>query len=217
MDGYVLVNIQGGLLIVTSLLVVLSKTPRNAAFIYAAQSAVLVSIFVTLAATTGSTELFTWSLTAFFTKVVFVPLVMLYALKKIGNPDCDLPSIASPMTSIILVAVEVLLCFVAVQGIALPTSMEVKPALAISLAHFFIGLTCIVTQRNILKQIFGYCLMENGSHVTLALLAPQAPELVEVGIATDAIFAVVIMAVVAVRIYKTTHSLDSNDLSELKG
>ena len=31
--------------------------------------------------------------------------------------------------------------------------------------------------------------------MTLALLAPQAPELVEIGIATDAIFAVIILAV----------------------
>lgn len=207
----------GGLLIVTSLMVVLSKTPKKAAFIYAAQSLVLVSIFISLGLTTGSTELFTWSGTAFFTKVLFVPGVMLFALKKMGEPDQDLPSLVNPMVSVILVAVEVLICFVAVQGIELPTSVEVKPALAVSLAHFFIGLTCIVTQRNILKQVFGYCLMENGSHVTLALLAPRAPELVEIGIATDAIFAVVIMAVVAVRICKTTHTLDSNELMELKG
>jgi hydrogenase-4 component E len=216
-NGYIAVNVLGGLLIVTSLMVVLSRTPKKAAFIYAAQSIVLVSIFISLGLTTGSTELFTWSVTAFFTKVLFVPGVMLFALKKMGSPEQNLPSTVNPMVSVLLVAAEVLICFIAVQGIELPTSTEVKPALAVSLAHFFIGLTCIVTQRNILKQVFGYCLMENGSHVTLALLAPQAPELVEIGIATDAIFAVIIMAVVAMRIYKVTHSLDSNELMELKG
>ena len=91
------------------------------------------------------------------------------------------------------------------------------PALAISFAHFFVGLTCIISQRNILKQIFGYCLMENGSHVTLALLAPTAPEIIEIGIATDAIFAVIIMSAVVVRIWNDTKSLDSHDLTELKG
>ena len=94
----------------------------------------------------------------------------------------------------------VILCFVVVLGVSLPGAAEIKPALAVSLAHFFLGLACIVTQRNILKQVFGYCLMENGSHLTLALLAPNAPELVEVGIATDAIFAVIVMAVLASRI-----------------
>jgi hydrogenase-4 component E len=218
MNSYVLVNILGGLLIATSLLVVLSKTPRRAAFIYAAQSLVLVLLLASLGFVTNSQVLFTWAATAFVTKVLFVPGIMLFALKKIGPAANQVvPSAVSPVVAILIVAAELFLCYIAVNGITLPTAVEVKPALAVSLAHFFIGLTCIITQRNILKQVFGYCLMENGSHVTLALLAPMAPELVEIGIATDAIFAVVIMAIVAVRIHKKTNTLDANDLTELKG
>lgn len=92
-----------------------------------------------------------------------------------------------------------------------------KPALAVSLGHFLIGLLCIVTQRNILKNIFGYCLMENGAHLMLALLAFRAPELVEVGIATDAIFAVIVMTLMARKIYRTLHTLDVKQLTALKG
>jgi hydrogenase-4 component E len=218
MTSYIAVNILGGLLIVTSLLVVLSKTPQRATLIYSLQSVVLVALLVALGVTTGSHELFTWAVTAFITKAVLVPAIMLFALKKIGaGTKQDVPSAISPVVAIILVAAELFLCFIAVNGIELPTALEVKPALAVSLAHFFVGLTCIITQRNILKQVFGYCLMENGSHVTLALLAPEAPGLVEIGIATDAIFAVIIMAVVAVRIHKVVKSLDANDLMELKG
>ncbi len=217
MNGYVLVNILGALLIVTSLSVMLTRSPRTSAFEYAAQSCVLVAIFITLGMTTGSTELFTWSFTATLTKVIFVPAVVLFAYKKMGAPENTEGSSTTPVLSIVLVAIELLVCFIAVMGIQLPTAAEVKPALAVSLAHFFIGLTCIITQRNILKQMFGYCLMENGSHVTLALLAPQAPELVEVGIATDAIFAIIIMAIVAMRIYTCTHTLNADELSELKG
>ena len=217
MSGFALVNILGGALIVTSLLVVLSKTPRRAAYLYALQSLVLISLFVALGATTGSRELFIWAATGFVTKVLVVPGIILYACKKMGDAGAGLEPKLTPVKTIMVVALEVLVCFVAVQGIQLPTAIEVKPALAISLAHFFIGLTCIVTQRNIVKQIFGYCLMENGSHVTLALLAPEAPELVEVGVATDAFLAVLIMAVVALRIYRTVHTLDADDLMELKG
>ena len=59
--------------------------------------------------------------------------------------------------------------------------------------------------------------MENGSHVTLALLAPSAPGLVETGVATDAVFAVVIMAIVASRIYRMCLTLDAQELTKLKG
>ena len=218
MFGYPLVNVLGACLIITSMMVVLARTGRAAAFLYSLQSLVLVGVLASLGAVTGSTELFTWSATAFATKVVLVPAILLFTLKKIGDDaEADLPPKLNPMKSVALVAVEVFVCFVAVSGIDLPTAAAVKPTLAVLLAHFFIGLTCIVIQRSIFKQIFGYCLMENGSHVTLALLAPQAPELVEIGVATDAIFAVIILAVLVWRMARYAHTLDADDLCELKG
>ena len=69
----------------------------------------------------------------------------------------------------------------------------------------------------VLRQIFGYCLMENGSHLVLALLAWRAPELVEIGIATDAIFAVIVMVLLARKIWRTHGTLDVNNLTALKG
>jgi hydrogenase-4 component E len=59
--------------------------------------------------------------------------------------------------------------------------------------------------------------MENGSHLTLALLANSAPELVEIGIGTDAIFGVLIMSVLAVQIYRKLDTLDAASLTSLKG
>ncbi len=216
--GYIIVNLLACVLVVTSTMVVLMRKLRSAAWTYAVQSLVLVCIFITLATTAGSTGLYLWSASAFVTKVVLVPAIILYTIKKIGDTaDAELPVKLTPTRCVMLVVAELIVCFVAVLGVELPTAGEVRPALAISLAHFFIGLTCIVSQRNIVKQIFGYCLMENGSHLTLALLAPAAPHIVETGIATDAIFAVIIMAIVAYRIHRVTGSLDAEDLMELKG
>ena len=218
MFGYPLVNVLGACLIITPMLAELARTGRAAAWLYSLQSLVLVAVLASLGAVTGSVELFTWSATAFATKVVLVPAILLFTLKKIGDDArTDLPPKLNPMKSVALVAVEVFVWFVAVCGIDLPTAAEVRPTLAVSLAHFFIGLTCIVIQRSIFKQIFGYCLMENGSHVTLALLAPQAPELVEIGVATDAIFAVIILAVLVWRMARYARTLDADDLCELKG
>ena len=198
-------------------MVVLTKSPKSAAYCYAIQSLVLVTIFISLGVLTGSTELFTWSATAFLTKVIFVPAVVIYTFKKMGNPKENIEPVVKPMVSVILAIIEVAICFAIIQYVEMPGAAEIKPALAVSLAHFFIGLTCIVSQRNILKQMFGYCLMENGSHLTLALLAPTAPEIVEIGIATDAIFAVIIMAIIVFRVYKKFDSMNSDNLMELKG
>lgn len=217
MHGFQIANGLAGLLIVTSLLVILSKRPGNSARFYALQSFVLVMLFVALAGLTDSHELYLWSATSFVTKVVLVPIIMYRAFSKLEDPQIGAGDILSPAWSIVGTAAVVVLCFAVVSGVALPAAAAIKPALAVSLAHFFLGLACIVTQRNILKQVFGYCLMENGSHLTLALLAAKAPELVEVGIATDAIFAVVIMAVLGSRIFSTLQTLDARKLTTLKG
>ena len=211
------VNGLAGLLIVTAVLVTLARSPLASARLYAAQSLVLVLIFLALAAATNSPELYLWSATAFVTKVVLVPLIIVRAFGKLEDTKLGTGAVLSPALSVVLAAVVVALCFLVVSGVALPGAAAIKPALAVSLAHFFLGLACIVAQHNILKQVFGYCLMENGSHLTLALLAPNAPELVEVGIATDAIFAVIIMAVLATRIHATLHTLDTRQLTTLKG
>ena len=146
-----------------------------------------------------------------------VPSVIIFLSRKIADAGSELEPKLTATKAIVLVAVEVAICFIAVQNIDLPAAVEVKPALAISLAHFFIGLTCIITQRNVVKQIFGYCLMENGSHLTLALLASNAPALVEIGVATDAFFAVIILSVLAYRLYGVAHTVNADDLTELKG
>lgn len=217
MVGFQLVNGLAGLLIVTSLLVILARRPGLSAKFYALQSLVLVAIFIALAGVQASHELYLWSASAFVTKVVLVPIIMYRAFSKLDDPKLGSGEVLPPAMSIVLAALVVVLCYWVVSGVALPAAAAIKPALAVSLAHFFLGLGCIVSQRNILKQVFGYCLMENGSHLTLALLAAKAPELVEVGIATDAIFAVVIMAILGTRIFLTLHTLDARSLTTLKG
>jgi hydrogenase-4 component E len=48
-------------------------------------------------------------------------------------------------------------------------------------------------------------------------MAYNAPELVEVGIATDAVFGVIIMVILLVEINRNLHTLDVTELKSLKG
>ncbi|EBN0091843.1 TPA: hydrogenase 4 membrane subunit [Proteus mirabilis] len=216
MTGALIVNNLAGVMMITSLLVIGARKPIASCWFYALQSFVLVMIFVTLANTLDAHQLTLWAITAFFTKVLLVPLILGFAFRKLSDPSANI-SVIKPALLMLLAAVIVILCWFVVEPIQIPMVAELKPALAVSLGHFMLGLLCIVTQRNILKQAFGYCLMENGSHLTLALLAWRAPELVEIGIATDAIFAVIVMAVLARKIYRTLNTLNVDQLTALKG
>ncbi|OCJ30531.1 hydrogenase 4 membrane subunit [Serratia sp. 14-2641] len=216
MTGSLIVNNLAGLMMVTSLLVIGAKRPVASCWLYALQSLLLVLVFFTLGQTLGAHQLTLWAISAFITKVVLVPVIMAYAFRKMDDPSAN-GSLIGPVMLMLAAAVIVLLCWFVVEPVQVPLLASLKPALAVSLGHFMLGLLCIVTQRNILKQVFGYCLMENGSHLTLALLANRAPELVEIGIATDAIFAVIVMAVLARKIYRTLNTLNVEQLTALKG
>ena len=215
MTGPDIVNGVAGLLIITSILVIQARQPIHAALLYALQSLVLVLVFIALASVTHTGQLYLWAFTAFVSKVVLTPAILYRTVRRFAIPA--LPSSLGPAGIVIMAALIVAVCGFVVTPIRLPGAEEFRPAFAVSLAHFFMGLACIISQQNILKQIFGYCLMENGSHLTLALMANAAPELVEIGIATDAIFAVVIMSVIATRIQSALHSFDSRELTALRG
>lgn len=216
MNATALVNNLAGLLIITSLLVTAVRSTRRAAWLYALQSLVLVSIFIALAAHFEAHELYDWAASAFITKVVLVPVLILRTLSGLGDKE-DLPGVLRPAWLVLIAAAIVGLSFYAVSSVKIAVLADLKPALGVSLGHFMLGLLCIVSQRNILKQIFGFCLMENGAHLTLALLAWRAPALVEIGIATDAVFAVVIMVVLVRRIHRALGTLDVRQLTTLKG
>lgn len=216
MSSVTLINSLTGLLILTSLLVIEVKQPRWSALMYSLQSLVLVGIFVVLAYVTKAEQLYLWAASAFVTKVVLVPWILYGTLKRVGDPEKPRNAMGTTL-SFILAAVAVTVSFLVVNQIQLKAAEPFKPALAVSMAHFFFGELCILTQRNLFKQVLGFCLMENGSHLTLALLAYNAPELVEIGIATDAVFGVVIMVALGYQIYKKLGTLDTSDLSTLKG
>lgn len=216
MTGISIVNNLAGLMMLTSLFVISVKGFRLACVFLRFSVTVLVSIFLTLAQLFQAEELLMWSGSAFITKVLLVPLIMIWAVRKI-TVNRSGKELFSPVIMALLAALIVLLCAFVIRPVTLPMAIGLKPALAVALGHFLLGLLCIISQRNILRQVFGYCLMENGSHLVLALLAWRAPELVEIGIATDAIFAVIVMVLLARKIWRTHGTLDVNTLTALKG
>ena len=88
--GYSLVNILGGLLIVTSTMVVVSKTIPSAIKWYAIQSVVLVGVLPRWCSPPVRTELLMWAASAFVTKVVLVPFILNRAYKKMGSSRATL-------------------------------------------------------------------------------------------------------------------------------
>ena len=77
MTGSMIVNNLAGLMMLTSLFVISVKSYRLSCGFYACQSLVLVSIFATLSCLFVAEQLLIWSASAFITKVLLVPLIMI--------------------------------------------------------------------------------------------------------------------------------------------
>ncbi|MDI6913128.1 MAG: hydrogenase 4 membrane subunit [Desulfitobacteriaceae bacterium] len=210
------VNSLAVLLILTSLLVVESRRLKVSAYFYSLQSLVLISIFLSIAVINEAEQLYLWSITTLITKAFLVPFILLRVIKTTGVVEEE-PPLVGTTWSVILAALMVGLAFILVQPFHILAVLKYKTVLAVSLAHFLLGLHCMITRRNALKQLLGFCLMENGSHLTLAIMAYNVPELAEIGILTDAVFAVLIMSLIAVKLYKAFGTMDASRLKMLKG
>lgn len=204
-------------MIITSLAVFGLRNLKASVIVYAVQTLLLVSIFFMLAQKFNAEQLSTWAIVAFFTKVVLVPLILLNLIKKLGVISEDEPVGGFFVSPVIAMGFSLAIAM-SIHGIFLEFSLIKEQIMLIAAGTvFMMGIFGFMLRNSFIKQILAYCLFENGIHLSLALMAYNSHELVELGILTDAIFAVIIMSVLALRFYKAYGSLDTSKASNLKG
>ena len=204
-------------MIVTSLAVFGLRNLKLSIGIYAIQTLFLVSIFFMLYSNFNAPQLRIWAIVAFFTKVLFVPGIVFFLIKKLGVISEDEPVGGFFVSPVIAMGFSLAIAMT-ISPILLKFSLiEERITLIAAVTVFMMGIFGFMLRNSFIKQILAYCLFENGIHLSLALMAYNSHELVELGILTDAIFAVIIMSVLAVRFYKAYDGLDTSKASNLKG
>ena len=212
-----LINSIAILMMVTSFAVFSLRQYRHSIYAYALQTLLLVIIFLALYAKYGTHELLIWAITAFCIKVVCVPLYLLRIVKRIGVVVENEPVggfFISPVVALSF-SLAVAMMFYKVF-IHFSLFQDVLPLYAASFI-FMIGIFGFILRNSFIKQILSYCLFENGIHLSLALMAYSSHELVDIGILTDAVFAVLIMGILAKRFYAAYESLDTSKAMNLRG
>ena len=204
-------------MIVTSLAVFGLRNLKLSIGIYAIQTLLLVSIFFMLYSNFNAPQLRIWAIVAFFTKVIFVPGILFWLVKKLDVISEDEPVGGFFVSPIIAMGFSLAIAMT-INPILLKFSLiQERIVLIAAVTVFMMGIFGFMLRNSFIKQILAYCLFENGIHLSLALMAYNSHELVELGILTDAIFAVIIMSVLAVRFYKAYDGLDTSKASNLRG
>ncbi len=212
-----LLTILSVCMIIASLAVFGLRNYKASIFSYAIQTSLLVLIFLTLSYDHGVHELFNWAMIAIVTKVILVPFIVFRLVKKLGVTS-EVEPVGGFFISPIIAMGFSLAIAMSIYPIYLKFSLiqEHIPLIA-SITIFMMGIFGFILRKSAIKQILAYCTFENGIHLSLALMAYNSPEIVDVGVLTDAIFAVLIMSVLASRFYKYFGSLDTSKANTLKG
>lgn len=204
-------------MIITSLAVFGLRNLKLSIGIYAIQTLLLVSIFFMLYSNFNAPQLRIWAIVAFFTKVIFVPGILFWLVKKLDVISEDEPVGGFFVSPVIAMGFSLAIAMT-INPILLQFSLiQERIVLIAAVTVFMMGIFGFMLRNSFIKQILAYCLFENGIHLSLALMAYNSHELVELGILTDAIFAVIIMSVLAVRFYKAYDGLDTSKASNLRG
>jgi len=212
-----LIDILTIAMIATSLAVFGLRNLRWSVYAYIAETLLLVSVFLLLSQKYNVEQLSEWAVIAFITKVVIVPYILIRLIRKLGVKSEESPLYGFFVSPIIALGFSLAMAMV-ISPILKEFSLlkETIPLIA-SVTIFSLGIFGLILRKNVIKQILAYCLFENGIHLTLALSTYNSPEIVDIGILTDAIFAVIIMSILAERFYKYFGTLDVSKANQLKG
>ncbi len=196
---------------VTAMLISEEKSIIRAAYIYSAQTLILVGIFITLGF--KYYWFFIWACAALVTKVFLAPYVIMWTSRRTGVlEETERPVIPRMASVTIMIALVISGYALASAYVSMPDSIP----LGVSVSLTLLGLFLISTRRNLLKQVFGFLHFENGAHLTLAVLAPSIPETIDVGIATDAVVLILILAILARKIHESLKTMNVSSLTMLK-
>jgi len=203
-------------MIYTAFMIVELRNLRFSAYAYMAQALLLVGVFLGIAVVANEPHFYVWSLTAFLSKVIVVPWLVLRAIGKVKverEEEPLVPLVPSIGVDLALIAIGFWL------GETLPIPVVepgLKICMGVSFALTFMGIYSISSRRSTIKQAISFCHIENGIHLMLAVLAFASPVTVELGILTDAIFAIAMMLYLSTVIKGVIGSLNSFELSSLR-
>lgn len=204
-------------LMVLSLIVFGLRFYKFAIGFYTANAFCLVILFFVLAMRYNANELYFWAIAAFFTKVILVPCFLFWTLKKINIKFENEPYGGFFVSVVVAFGFGIGLALL-LEPVFVKFALIKEPIVVISaIFTFWVGVCGFVLRRSFLKQILAYCLIENAIHLNLATNAYNAHSLVEIGILSDAVFAICVMCVLAIRFKEVFDSQNVNLASDLKG
>jgi hydrogenase-4 component E len=183
--------------------------------LFAAQSALLAALAVTIAVFSGHWRLLGVAVAFAVIKVGLIPRAL--ARITLGSTVRPVAPGQSRGLALLVAGALVIASYVIMLPVTAVTSLPTAGAIPLAFAAALIGLFVCVTGRDAFTHILGFLLFENGVFGLALLGAYGLPVIVEVGVFLDVLVIVLIMEGMVVQIRREHASIDVDRLRELRG
>jgi hydrogenase-4 component E len=201
-------------LVVTLLLVWRQSWPGRLR-LFVAQSLLLAFLAATIGWFARKPALLVVSVVFVVLKAWIIPRILWRMAS--GTPVRPLPPGHSSGVALLVAGALVVAAYVIILPITATATLPTADAIPLAFAMALIGLFVCVTGRDVLSQVLGFLVFENGIF-GLALLATYGlPGLVEAGVFLDVLVIVLLMEGVVMQIRREHDSIDVDRLRELRG
>jgi hydrogenase-4 component E len=210
-----LINLMAALLLLIAFAMLSQRRIRSLIYLFAWQGAVLAANCVIVAWSTGQTHLYYSAALTLVLKVIALPLILHYLIRRL-NVQWDVETLINIPTTMLVGIILVVFAF----NLSLPISQLAgtitRSTLGIAMAIVLLSFLMMLTRRKAVPQVIGFLAMENGLFFAATSTTYGMPMVVELGIALDVLIGVLILGIFFFQVRGAFDSLDLRHMEKLK-
>jgi hydrogenase-4 component E len=211
----VIIDDLGALLLFTMILILAAGQIYRAIYAVAAQSFFIAVASAVLAIATGNMDLWVIAGIALTVKTIALPWVLHSVVRRMNVRREVEPVI--PIAGTLALAVIVVVMSFHLSATLSPVNQAITGnALPVGIALTLLGVLVMATSNTALTQMVGLFASENGIFFTAMAVTQGMPFIIEIGVILDVILAVLVMAIMVLRV-RSTVDADIANLDRLRG
>lgn len=212
-----MITIMDSMFLITGLLILSVRMIKNNITLLALQSLFLSLIAFFLGSSLGfNGQIIFIGFLTLVVKVFVLPFILLRLAQKL-KADQELHSNVGPLVSIVAGISLAVLTYDYVVPVMLQEITSGQELLAAAISTILFGCFYVVSRRNVLNQVIGVIMMENGLFLSALAITGGMPLIIELGIFFDILIGVLVMGAMIYKISDRFQTLDIKKLNRLRG
>jgi hydrogenase-4 component E len=210
-----LLKLMAAAMLLLSFAMLATRKTQQLIVLFTWQGALLFASTVLVAHQAGITKLYFSAALTLALKVITLPLVLNYLIRRLGA-QWDNERLGNSSAIMLVGLVLVIFAFGLAQPISQLATTIMGHTIGIALAVILLSFLMMITRRKAVAQVIGFLSMENGLFLAASSATYGMPMVIELGIALDLLVAVFILGIFFFQIREQFDSLDLHHLESLK-